>query len=43
MQLSLYVSSCLPVIVWSQDAIADFVKEHDIGFCVDSLSDCECQ
>lgn len=38
-KLSLYVSSCLPVIVWSQAAIADFVKEHDIGFCVDSLSD----
>ena len=27
------------MIVWSQAAIADFVKEHDIGFCVDSLSD----
>ena len=38
-KLSLYVSSCLPVIVWSQAAIADFVKEHGIGFCVDSLSD----
>lgn len=38
-KLSLYVSSCLSVIVWSQVAIADFVKEHDIGFCVDSLSD----
>ncbi len=38
-KLSLYVSSCLPVIVWSQAAIADFVKEQDIGFCVDKLSD----
>lgn len=38
-KLSLYISSCLPVIVWSQAAIADFVKEQDIGFCVDKLSD----
>jgi len=38
-KLSLYVSSCLPVIVWSQAAIADFVKEQDIGFCVDKLTD----
>lgn len=38
-KLSLYISSCLPVIVWSKAAIADFVKEHDIGFCIDSLRD----
>lgn len=38
-KLSLYISSCLPVIVWSQAAIADFVRQHNIGFCVDKLSD----
>lgn len=36
-KLSLYIASCLPVIVWSEAAIADFVKEEDIGFCVDNL------
>ena len=38
-KLSLYISSCLPVIVWSQAAIADFVRQHNIGFCVDKLID----
>ncbi len=38
-KLSLYISAKLPVIVWSKAAIADFVKEHHIGFCVDSLED----
>lgn len=36
-KLSLYIASCLPVIVWSEAAIADFVKKEKIGFCVDSL------
>lgn len=38
-KLSLYISSCLPVIVWSKAAIADLVKKYNIGFCVDSLGD----
>ena len=40
-KLSLYISSCLPVIVWSKAAIADFVKKYNIGFCVDSLYEIE--
>ena len=36
-KLSLYIASCLPVIVWSEAAIADFVRKEKIGFCVDSL------
>ena len=34
---SLYLASGLPVIVWSQSAMADFVKEHGCGWTVDSL------
>lgn len=40
-KLSLYISSCLPVIVWSHAASADFVKKYNIGFCVDSLHEIE--
>lgn len=36
---SLYLSSGLPIIVWSQSALAPFVKEHAAGLVVDSLED----
>ena len=38
-KLSLYVSAGLPVIVWKQAAIADFVEKNHIGFAVESLYD----
>lgn len=38
---SLYLSSGMPVIVWSQAAIADFVLEHGVGMTVDSLAELE--
>lgn len=38
-KLSLYLSSGLPVVIWSQAAEADFVRRHDVGLCVDSLRD----
>ena len=38
-KLSLYIAACLPVIVWSESAIAEFVKNEKIGFCVNSLYD----
>ncbi|MEX2784917.1 glycosyl transferase [Streptococcus sp. H49] len=38
-KLSLYLSSGLPVIIWSQAALADFVKENQLGITVDSLYD----
>lgn len=40
-KMSLYIASEMPVIVWSQAAVADFVKKHDIGLVVDSLLDIE--
>lgn len=36
-KLSLYLSAGLPVIIWSEAAEARFVREHEVGFCVDSL------
>lgn len=36
-KLSLYISSGIPVIVWSKSAMADFVKKNNIGLLVDTL------
>ena len=36
-KLSLYLSSGLPVVIWSEAAEATFVKEHQVGVCVASL------
>ena len=38
-KLSLYIASCLPVIVWEKAAVAELVKEEKIGFCVSKISD----
>ena len=38
---SLYLSSGLPVIVWSQSALAPIVKSLGVGFAVESLADIE--
>lgn len=38
---SLYLSSGLPVIVWSQSALASVVESLGVGFAVDSLADIE--
>ena len=34
---SLYLVSNFPIIVWSQSALADFVKRNDCGIIIDSL------
>ncbi len=36
---SLYIASGIPVIVWKQAAIADFIKQYNVGITVDSLLD----
>ncbi|MEG1300332.1 MAG: DUF6337 family protein [Erysipelotrichaceae bacterium] len=36
-KLSLYVAAKLPVIVWEEAAIADFVKKNRIGFTVKNI------
>lgn len=40
-KLSLYIAAGVPVIVWEEAAIADFVKKHNIGIAVKSLYDVE--
>lgn len=36
-KLSLYLASGIPVIVWSQCAHAEFVKDNNVGITVDSI------
>ena len=36
-KLSLYLASGLPVIVWCESAVADFVQRHNVGLSVRSL------
>ena len=38
-KLSLYIASGIPVIVWKEAAIADFVVKNGIGITTDSISD----
>jgi len=38
-KLSLYMACGIPVIVWKQAAIADFVTNNNVGFCVESLAE----
>ncbi len=38
-KLSMYLSAGLPVIVWRQSAMAEFVENNKVGISVDSLSD----
>ncbi|MCH5463419.1 sugar transferase [Lactobacillus sp. LC28-10] len=38
-KVSLYLSCGLPVIVWKQAAIADFVEKNNLGISIDSLSE----
>lgn len=40
-KFSLYMAAGLPVIVWTESALAGFVKENGVGICVDSLYDVE--
>lgn len=38
-KISMYLSCGMPVIVWSQSAMADFVRKEHIGLVVDSIGD----
>ena len=38
-KLSLYLSSCLPVVIWKKSAEAQFVSKHNLGILVDSLEE----
>lgn len=36
-KLSLYIAAGLPLIVWNESAVAEYIKEEQIGVCIDSL------
>lgn len=36
---SLYLSTGIPVIIWKQAALADFIVDHQVGIAVDSLQE----
>lgn len=36
-KVSLYLSAGLPVIIWKQAALSDFVLKHNVGIAVDNL------
>lgn len=38
-KLSLYLSAGIPVIVWDQSAVCDFVRKHECGIIVSDLTD----
>ena len=38
---SLYLSCGLPVIIWKQAALSDFVEKYKVGFTINSLSEIE--
>lgn len=38
-KFSLYIAANLPVIVWEQSALSDYVKENNVGICINSLFD----
>ena len=38
-KLSLYLASGLPVFIWAGAAEANFVKVHDVGLCIGSLTE----
>ena len=38
---SLYLASGTPILIWSQAALASFVKENRVGFLIDKLEDIE--
>lgn len=38
-KFSLYLASCLPIIIWKQAALADVVEKYNLGFTINSLDD----
>lgn len=36
---SLYLASCLPIIIWDKAALAEFVEKYGVGFTVSSVGD----
>ena len=41
LKFSLYLAAGMPVIIWSEAALAGFVKKYEVGFTIDSLYEIE--
>lgn len=42
-KISLYLASGIPVVIWKEAALADFVEKNHLGFTINSLTDIEKQ
>lgn len=40
-KFSLYLAAGIPLIVWDQSALAEYVQKYNLGLCVSSLTDIE--
>ena len=38
-KISLYIAAGFPVIIWKEAALAEFVKDNGLGFCVNNLQE----
>ena len=38
-KVSLYLSSGIPVLIWKKAAMADFIREHNVGLVLNSLNE----
>lgn len=38
-KFSLYIAACMPVIVWKESALSEFVEHYKIGLCISTLND----
>lgn len=38
-KFSLYIAAGLPLIVWKESALADYVKDNGLGICIDRIED----
>lgn len=42
-KLSLYLALGIPVIVWSESSLRNFITDNNLGICVSSLADLRCK
>ena len=38
-KVSLYIRCGLPILIWREAAMAEFIEKNNIGICIDSLRD----
>ena len=38
-KVSMYLAAGIPVIIWKEAALADFIEKNNLGYTIDSLSE----